>query len=135
MDKVAGSVLLESGTPVTASAMFVPESPDGSVEVVFTLNTAAVQGKTLVAFETLHTGPDTTGPVIAVHQDMDDTAQTVTVPVTPPETPTTPPSTPSKPVILGVESHSWQWAMAAMMGGVLLLAAAAAVLISTRKRR
>ena len=57
---------------IVATTEFTPETPDGTVVLDFTVP-AAVQGKTLIAFETvLHEGVE-----VAIHADIEDKAQTV----------------------------------------------------------
>ena len=70
------SLLDRNGDPITAETTFTPDSPDGSVEAVFTFDaTNLLDGTELVAFETLsHNGVE-----VAVHTDITDKGQTVTV--------------------------------------------------------
>lgn len=70
------SLLDRNGDPITAETTFTPDSPDGSVEAVFTFDaTNLLDGTELVAFETLsHNGVE-----VAVHTDITDEGQTVTV--------------------------------------------------------
>lgn len=63
-------------TPVTATAEFVAEDSDGTVEVVFIVDTTGLAGKTLVVFESL---TSVSGKVIATHEDLTDEGQTVVV--------------------------------------------------------
>ena len=65
-----------SGEPLTSSATFIPEKPDGEVVVTFELDGKAFAGRSLVAFETL----SSEGKTWAVHADLEDTGQTVTFP-------------------------------------------------------
>ncbi|UOE27033.1 VaFE repeat-containing surface-anchored protein [Agromyces soli] len=69
-----------SATGITGSATFTPISPDGTVDVSFTVP-AGYAGQQLVAFETL-TQAGVAEPV-AVHHDLADAAQTVTVEAAP----------------------------------------------------
>ena len=64
------------GKPVTASRIFVPETPSGAEEVVFTFNGVNAAGRTLVVFEELSRG----GQIYAVHADIDEESQTVLFP-------------------------------------------------------
>lgn len=74
MDKATGKELLVDGKPVTAKATFTPETPDGSVEILFKLDGKLILTTTeTVAFESL-TRNETE---IAVHADIDDEGQTV----------------------------------------------------------
>jgi hypothetical protein len=70
MDQTTGQALTVAGA--TASKTFTAEAADGSVDVVFTINTKVLQGRTLVAFETLTYDNRT----IAVHNDITDATQT-----------------------------------------------------------
>ena len=93
MDKESGLPLMKDGTPVTAQTEFTPSASSGSVEVRFTVDTRAIGGRTLVVFESL----EQDGKEIAVHADIDDAAQCVTVAV--PEPVDEPkPTEPVKPV-------------------------------------
>jgi len=70
-DKATGESL-----GITSSATFTPTQPYGSTEVTFEVDTDALQGTALVAFEELFIG---TTPV-ASHTDLEDEAQTVSIP-------------------------------------------------------
>ena len=61
---------------MTAAAGFVAESSEGTVEVAFEIPSELLAGRTVVCFETLARD----GHVLAVHADLEDEAQTVTVP-------------------------------------------------------
>ena len=75
MDKETGEPVDNGGQPLTAEADFTPEESDGTATVTFALDTSALYGKQLVAFESLTKD----GKEVAVHADIDDAAQTVTV--------------------------------------------------------
>ncbi|OTO51993.1 VaFE repeat-containing surface-anchored protein [Enterococcus faecium] len=81
MDKETGKALLVDGKEVTGTAKFVAKTPDGKVNVEFTFNTAGLENKELVAFESVKVGEK----VIATHADLNDKGQTVKV--NKPETP------------------------------------------------
>ncbi|EMF0511266.1 VaFE repeat-containing surface-anchored protein [Enterococcus hirae] len=81
MDKETGKALLVDGKEVTGTAKFVAKKPDGKVNVEFTFNTAGLENKELVAFESVKIGDK----VIATHADINDKGQTVKV--NKPETP------------------------------------------------
>ncbi|MDO4685514.1 MAG: VaFE repeat-containing surface-anchored protein, partial [Corynebacterium sp.] len=70
MDKETGE-----GTGIKAEKEFIPESPDGQVEVEFDVP-EGYAGKTLVVFERAY---DESGKLIAEHTDINDRAQTVRV--------------------------------------------------------
>ncbi|MBR4483850.1 MAG: VaFE repeat-containing surface-anchored protein, partial [Erysipelotrichaceae bacterium] len=62
---------------VTAELTFVPDETDGSVELVFEIDTDAHHGHHLVVFEKVY---DSKGNLIADHSDLEDEDQTVNVP-------------------------------------------------------
>lgn len=85
------------GHTIKSQTKFIPEGPNGRVEVIFTIDTADFQDGTLVVFETLTYGDK----IIAEHSDITDKGQSITIiPPEPdePDTPDTPdePDTPSK---------------------------------------
>lgn len=63
--------------PVTASATFTPEKPEGTTEVTFTFDAEKAGNGTFVVYEALSRG----GATVATHEDADDEAQTFRVPV------------------------------------------------------
>lgn len=80
-------VMNPDGTPVTASTTFTPTSPDGSTSVKLTFDTTGFTPEdTVVVFETVYdmavysekkAGTQTEDIVVAVHQDLSDTQQTI----------------------------------------------------------
>ena len=88
MDKETGKALQNDGKDIIAEAQFVPESADGTVDVVFTFNAEKFAGKTMVMFEQLYldttpedgTTEETTEVLVAVHEDLEDEGQTIYVP-------------------------------------------------------
>ena len=76
MNKETGEEVLIDDKPITAETTFTPEKSEGSVDVIFTLDSSLVAPKTVVAFETL----EYKGIEIAVHADIEDKDQTVYVP-------------------------------------------------------
>ena len=77
MVKETGEALLDKdGKPVVAETTFTPSTPSGTVDMVFTIDTSAVKGQKLVAFETL----SLRGIDVVVHADIDDNEQTVDIP-------------------------------------------------------
>lgn len=81
--KVSGKLMLkDTGKPlyvgdktVTAEKTFTPNQPSGTVELRFEFDSSSLDGKEIVAFEKL-TKDDVE---VAVHEDIDDQNQTVTV--------------------------------------------------------
>lgn len=87
MDKSTGKQFLVDGKEVCSEVTFTPETADGEVTVSFTFDGSAITKDTeIVVFETLYRD----GKEIAVHADIDDTDQTVTIhPQPEPEKPQT----------------------------------------------
>lgn len=74
VDRATGEPLKDAkGSIVTSTAAFTPEKADGTVDVAFEFDATGLEGKTLVAFETLTRD----GIEVAVHADVDDADQTV----------------------------------------------------------
>lgn len=69
----AGVLIDGDGAAVTAKLDFVPEEPDGSVELPFALDGSALAGRDVVAFEALYRE----GALIAAHADIADEGQSV----------------------------------------------------------
>lgn len=87
MDKSTGKQFLVDGKEVCFEVTFTPETADGEVTVSFTFDGSVITKETeIVAFETLyHEGTE-----IAVHADIEDENQTVTIhPQPEPEKPQT----------------------------------------------
>lgn len=87
MDKSTGKQFLVYGKEVCSEVTFTPETADGEVTVSFTFDGSVITKETeIVAFETLyHEGAE-----IAVHADIEDENQTVTIhPQPEPEKPQT----------------------------------------------
>lgn len=87
MDKRTGKAFLVDGKEVCSEITFTPETADGEVTVSFTFDGSVITKDTeIVAFETLYRD----GKEIAVHDDIDDKDQTVTIhPQPEPEKPQT----------------------------------------------
>lgn len=75
MDKESGQALKNGDHPIISSTVFVPETPNGTVDIIFEFDSRELEGRTLVVFEEL----EYREKIIAVHQDLQDTAQTVQV--------------------------------------------------------
>ena len=76
MDKVTGNKLLVDGKEVTSEKTFTPEAAGGTVEISFTFDSTALNGKTIVVFETLYYE----GMEVTVHTDINDENQAVVFP-------------------------------------------------------
>lgn len=86
MDKSTGKPFKVKGKEITSTVKFVPDKADGKVEVTFTFDGSAIKKDTeLVVFETLYRD----NVEIAVHADLKDKGQTVTVVPPTPKTPKT----------------------------------------------
>lgn len=86
MDKSTGKPFKVKGKEITSIVKFVPDKADGKVEVTFTFDGTAIKKDTeLVVFETLYRD----GVEIAVHADLKDKGQTVTIVPPAPKTPKT----------------------------------------------
>ncbi len=76
MDKKTEEAVKGKEQAVTAEKTFVPNGPDGTAAVTFTFDASEYAGHDLVVFETLTKD----GTVLAVHEDIEDPAQTLHVP-------------------------------------------------------
>ena len=76
MDKATGKALLVDGKEVAAEKTFTPEAAGGTVEISFTFDSTALNGKTIVVFETLYYE----GMEVTVHADINDENQAVVFP-------------------------------------------------------
>lgn len=86
MDKSTGKPFMVKGKEITSTVKFVPDKADGKVEVTFTFDGSAIKKDTeLVVFETLSRD----NVEIAVHADLKDKGQTVTIVPPTPKTPKT----------------------------------------------
>ena len=87
MDKSTGKAFLVDGKEVCSEVTFIPETADGEVTVSFTFDGSVITKETeIVVFETLYRE----GTEIAVHADIEDENQTVTIhPQPEPEKPQT----------------------------------------------
>ena len=80
MDKSTGAALLVNGKEITAEITFTPEKAEGEVIVRYAFDGKGINRKTdIVVFEALYCD----GEELAVHADIDDTEQTVTLTVPP----------------------------------------------------
>ena len=76
MDKETGEELLVDGKNVTAETVFTPEKSEGTVELTFVFDGSALEGKTLVVFETLTYQEKEA----ATHTDIEDQEQSIYFP-------------------------------------------------------
>lgn len=80
MDKSTGAALLVNGKEITAEITFTPEKAEGEVIVRYTFEGKGINRKTdIVVFEALYCD----GEELAVHADIEDAEQTVTLTVPP----------------------------------------------------
>lgn len=77
MDKETKKNILSRGNPITAEVEFVPDSADGTVDVVFEFDATGLGGHDVVAYE--HLRNLETNTIIASHEDIEDEDQTVHV--------------------------------------------------------
>lgn len=86
MDKATGKPFMVKGKEVTSTVKFTPDKANGTVEVEFTFDATNIKKSTdLVVFESLYRD----NIEIAVHADLKDKGQTVTVVPLTPKTPKT----------------------------------------------
>ncbi|MEE0059815.1 MAG: VaFE repeat-containing surface-anchored protein, partial [Acutalibacteraceae bacterium] len=74
MDKETNEPLLVDGAEVTATKTFIPETENGSVDIIFELNSTSLKGKSVVVFEHIYYND----LEVASHADINDLGQTVT---------------------------------------------------------
>lgn len=75
MDRSSGKILMINGHDVTGTATFTATAASGEEYVEFTLDSSNLRGKELVVFEYLYES----GQLIALHNDLDSSEQTVEV--------------------------------------------------------
>ena len=124
MDKATGEVLVQNGEKITKEKKFVPKATDGTVEIEFTINTMELQEHELVVFEKVY---DNKGNLIAVHEDINDSEQTVKVP-------TEPPKEPPKVIITGDENRPWPYFLLIGISAAALMALSM-ILVHGRKKK
>lgn len=129
MVKSTGEALADAeGNPVVASAEFVAEKANGTVDVTFEFDASSLnEGDNLVAFEECLTAE---GNLAAVHQDINDAGQTVVV-----DNPDTPevPKTPYDKT--GATTPVSTIGILALVGAVLAGAGAAALALMGRRKK
>ena len=72
-----GKTLRYDGYDVVSVAYFVPDQPDGEIEMEFNFDATGLEGKTIVAFEWIHLGEEA---LVAWHVDENDEAQMIHFP-------------------------------------------------------
>ncbi len=78
VDRATGEFLYQDGQPLTSTKTFVPAASEGVEEISVALNTAALEeGAEVVFYETLAKGEE--AEVVALHQDLSNSYQTVAV--------------------------------------------------------
>ena len=86
MDKATGKPFMVKGKEITSTVKFTPDKANGTVEVEFTFDASNIKKSTdLVVFESLYRD----NVEIAVHADLKDKGQTVTIVPPAPKTPKT----------------------------------------------
>ena len=129
MVKSTGEALADAeGNPVVASAEFVAEKANGTVDVTFEFDASSLnEGDNLVAFEECLTAE---GNLAAVHQDINDAGQTVVV-----DNPDTPevPKTPYDKT--GATAPVSTIGILTLVGAVLAGAGAAALALMGRRKK
>lgn len=86
MDKSTGKPFMVKGKEVTSTVKFTPDKANGTVEVEFTFDASNIKKSTdLVVFESMYRD----NVEIAVHADLKDKGQTVTIVPPAPKTPKT----------------------------------------------
>ena len=81
VDKSNGEAITsKDDNPLKSLVTFIPESPYGSVDVSFELDTTVLVGRSLVAFEILYEGESETGREVAIHNDLESEDQTINIP-------------------------------------------------------
>ena len=70
----------KKATTMTAEATFTPTQPSGTQRITFTFNREEAKGETYVAFERLIVTSPAGETTVAIHEDINDAAQTVLVP-------------------------------------------------------
>ena len=70
-------ILGDDGLPIVGTTEFVPETPDGTIDVEVEIDTRELAGRDIVFFEKL---ADAQENIVATHEDINDDGQTVSFP-------------------------------------------------------
>ncbi len=98
MDQATETEAVINDNKIVSDISFIPENPDGTIEIPFYLDATSLPGKDVVLYETLYQGDS----VVAVHTDINNKEQTISYPVSP-DAPRTGDSVPVIPIVtLGV---------------------------------
>ena len=128
---IESGALVQNGQAVTNSVTFVPTSPNGYIDVEFSVDVSDIMAheyNKIVVFEDLYYGPE--GIIVASHADITDEDQTIDVPGTPTPTPT-PPETPPK---TGDNSGYANFVAGAIVAFTLVSAGLSLLMILNRKK-
>lgn len=79
VDKATGEPIIDDGKEVTSEYTFIATSATGNVDMTFTFNSTALEGKSVVVFEDLYLD----GKKVATHADIEDEGQTISFPSAP----------------------------------------------------
>lgn len=78
MDKATGNPLTgDDSLPIVGTTEFMPETPDGTIDVEVEVDTRELAGHDIVFFEKLS---DSQENIVATHEDINDDGQTVSFP-------------------------------------------------------
>lgn len=78
MNPITKSTYIINDSTITGETEFICESENGSVEVLFNIDSSSLSGKDVVLYEELYHSND----IIAVHEDINNKEQTITYPDT-----------------------------------------------------
>ncbi len=77
IDKATGLPLTDKdGKMITASAYFIPETEDGTVDVTYNFDASLLAGHTIVIYEDVYSN----GKAVIVHHSLEDENQTIYIP-------------------------------------------------------
>lgn len=119
----------KDGEEAIGQLTFTPEEPNGSVEMVFTVNTVGLSERELVVFERISVA---NGTVIGIHEDINDEGQTVTVEEFHPIVPLVP-ATPKPQVPADAPTNALKSVLGVTVASALGAAAIGAILIKRRR--